>query len=105
VLYQIPSAQLTTLDRGEGSGYVRQQKGVRTSSGEEVHAWVYVAHREAVKEALKPYQWYKRLLIEGAREHGMPRSYLELLEAIDAIPDLDGARAAEMTRLECGGAG
>jgi gamma-glutamylcyclotransferase len=105
VLYLVPAAQLRSLDRGEGSGYERQCMVVRTSSGEEVNAWVYVALQFSAMQALRPYEWYKHLLVEGAREHILPGSYLESLEAIDAVPDPHKERAAKRSRIQCRGAG
>lgn len=87
VVYEIPTAQLQTLDRGEGSGYIRERKTVRTSDGHAIDVWVYVACAQAVEEPLRPYDWYKHLLVKGAKEHGLPRPYLQFLEAVDAMKD------------------
>lgn len=104
VLYSVPAAQLPILDRREGSGYARQQKVVHTARAAKVEAWVYVARASSATQALRPYEWYKRLLVEGAKEHGLPGSYLEALEAIEAVPDPDKVRDAEKRRLTCRGA-
>ena len=37
-----------------------------------------------------PYAWYKRLVIEGAREHGLPADYVAMLEAWPERPDPAG---------------
>lgn len=105
VLYLIPRDQLPALDRGEGSGYRRRRTAVRTPSGEEVEAWVYVARRPSATQGLRPYEWYKRLLVEGAKEHGLPASYVESLEVVDAVSDPDPLRAAARRRFESRGAG
>jgi len=33
------------------------------------------------------------LLVEGAREHGLPAEYVEFLRAVPARPETDAARA------------
>jgi gamma-glutamylcyclotransferase len=33
------------------------------------------------------YDWYKRLLVDGAREHGLPEDYVEALERLPHRPD------------------
>jgi hypothetical protein len=33
------------------------------------------------------FDWYKRLIVEGARAHGLPDAYLTHLEALPARPD------------------
>ena len=32
---------------------------------------------------LRPYSWYKRFLVEGARSHGLPADYITMLEALE----------------------
>jgi gamma-glutamylcyclotransferase len=41
-----------------------------------------------------PYDWYKALVIAGAREHGLPADYIAALAAAPAKPDPDKIRAA-----------
>jgi len=44
--------------------------------------------------SLRPSTRYMQLLIEGAREHGLPAAWLERLQAIPAEPEHAAARAA-----------
>lgn len=101
VLYSIPDAQLETLDTGEGPGYSRRRLRVRTPVGD-VDAWVYVASSPSPDPALRPYSWYKRFLVEGAREHNLPGDYVEALEAIKAVEDPNTGRDAQKRLLLCG---
>jgi hypothetical protein len=43
--------------------------------------------------SLRPYHWYKALVIAGAREHGLPVSYRSRLELVVTVSDLKPARA------------
>ena len=104
VLYFIPVRQLAVLDAGEGSGYLRKRILVRGGDGTSSQAWIYVASAPDANPNLRPYSWYKRFLVEGANEHGLPPGYVERLNAIDAINDPDVARDQVKRSLLCGGA-
>ncbi len=97
VLYTISEPHLKVLDEGEGPGYYREKLRLCTPDGEE--AWVYLAHRSAKDSTLRPYSWYKRFLVEGAREHSLPASYIDALERIEADEDRDVKRDREKRSL------
>jgi gamma-glutamylcyclotransferase len=44
--------------------------------------------------SLRPYHWYKALVIAGAREHGLPPSYRSRLELVITVSDPDPARVS-----------
>jgi len=101
VLYTIPDADLATLDRGEGTGYHRARMPVRINGNEMTEAWVYLASRPSNDTSPRPYSWYKRFLVEGAREHSLPAQYIATLENIEAVHDTDGARDQQRRALAC----
>jgi hypothetical protein len=101
VLYVIPDADLRTLDDGEGGGYHRVQLPLRTVDYGNTEAWVYLASRPSNDPALRPYTWYKRFLVEGAREHLLPAGYIADLERIEAVQDNDEHRDREKRMLAC----
>ncbi len=105
VLYALPDAHLAALDKGEGPGYARQREVVQTRAGADVQAWVYVAVSPAADPSLRPYGWYKRFLVEGAREHGLPNAYVQALEAIGSMEDPNAARDRQKRSLNCEAAG
>jgi hypothetical protein len=100
VLYVISDADLRTLDDGE-VGYRRLQLPVRTTDNVSWQAWVYVAITPNNDAGLRPYTWYKRFLVEGAREHALPANYITNLENIDAVQDGDAARERRKRALAC----
>jgi gamma-glutamylcyclotransferase (GGCT)/AIG2-like uncharacterized protein YtfP len=91
VLYRIEGAELPLLDQFE-SGYERVGVEVRTSSGETWCASTYRSDR--ISEDPVPFDWYRGMILEGAREQGLPEQYLALLEALPAKSQ--GASAAEL---------
>jgi gamma-glutamylcyclotransferase len=104
VLYTIPDADLKTLDAGEGPGYRRVKMQIRTTDADATEAWVYIASRPDNEPALHPYTWYKRFLVEGAREHFLPPKYVAELKSIEAVQDPNGKRDRTKRALVCGAA-
>ncbi len=54
--------------------------------------------------ALKPYTWYRELVVAGAREHGLPHEYVQSLQVAAAVEDPDRERHAHNMALIRGGA-
>ena len=84
VLYEIDIAELDKLDRAEG-GYERTTLQVLTDQGDAVTAEVYTSTRVTTDPT--PYDWYKELILKGAREHQLPGDYLEYLEQLPSKTD------------------
>ena len=100
VLYTISDADLDKLDKGEG-GYRKVRLTLRLTDDTSTDAWVYVAKKPQDDPPLRPYTWYKRFLVEGAREHALPANYITNLENIDAVQDADAARERRKFALTC----
>ena len=100
VLYALSSADKTKLDKGEG-GYKPVKLPVRLEDNSTVEAWVYVAKKPDDDPGLRPFTWYKRFLVEGAREHILPPEYVTALENIDAVQDADLERDRRKRALPC----
>ena len=49
----------------------------------------YIAARSHFEPDLLPYEWYRSLVIAGARYHGFPENYISDLERVDCINDPD----------------
>jgi gamma-glutamylcyclotransferase (GGCT)/AIG2-like uncharacterized protein YtfP len=86
VLYAFDPADWEALDRYE-PGYARVAVEVVTEKDEAVSAETYVARR-LTRDSVA-FDWYKRLVVEGAREHGLPADYVAALEELPERPDPD----------------
>jgi hypothetical protein len=86
-LYQIDPKQKNHLDQAEGlgNGYQTKQVTVITGSGNILTAFTYYATRTAAD--IKPFHWYKKHVLSGAREHCFPGPYIEKIAAIVSIDD------------------
>ena len=90
-LFHLDAWQQARLDEFEGTGYERRRLHVGHPEGTRT-AWVYVARSTHVAARLRPFDWYKALVVNGAREHGLPRVYVDALESVRAMPDPDTDR-------------
>jgi hypothetical protein len=93
VVYDFPVDAKLTLDecQGLGKGYNANEVRVITEGGE-MRAYTYVADDSAVDNSLRPYSWYKDLVVEGARRHSLPSEYISQLEEFEADSDNDAER-------------
>lgn len=93
VVFDVSSADLEALDEAEkrGRGYRRTDVVVQGPTSQ-IEAFAYVAQPAYVDDALLPYDWYHALVLAGAREHGLPSSYISQIEDIPSYPDPDEDR-------------
>ena len=80
VVYALYRSSLPELDVFEG-GYERAQLMVRLeSTGAQIECEGYLSDRTSSTSA--PANWYKRHMVDGARDHGLPDDYVTMLEGL-----------------------
>ncbi|MGI8632400.1 MAG: gamma-glutamylcyclotransferase family protein [Solirubrobacterales bacterium] len=101
LLYHVPAAELALLDAKEASGNVLgyRRRAVRVDDGRG-GPWRRALTYEVISKApreLRPHPHYLRLMVDAARRHGLPGTYVARLEALEtdaaapsAPPDLGG---------------
>lgn len=97
-LYEIDAAERPALDRFEGRGH----RGVElrfTMRARRYTCFAYAAESPFIDEALRPYDWYKALVLLGARHLGLPRSYVNSIEGVSTVPDPDRDRRQRLETL------
>lgn len=94
VLYEVALSEKSNLDKAEGlgEGYKEEQVLVVALNGETYKAIAYVATKK--EPNLRPYDWYKTLVIAGATEHKLPTEYVEWLRTFDSQVDPNASRRA-----------
>lgn len=99
-VFEISDDQLRVLDRfeGEGFGYRREKWGILVH-GRPLSVVVYLASESHLALDLEPYDWYKRIVLAGARWHGFPGDYIReislVASKVDAVPE----RGCEMENM------
>jgi len=93
VIYEIEPSGKSSLGskEGLGKGYNEEENDVEVD-GETITVFTYLADSDSIDDSLKPYTWYKDFVVQGAKEHGLPKEYIEKLEAVEAIQDPDEER-------------
>lgn len=92
-LFSINPNEQVLLDQAEGCGKGYSKQLVKCPVGEtEYSAFTYIAESRAIDTSLKPYHWYKQLVLTGAKYHQFPEDYISDLERIDSIQDPNSKR-------------
>lgn len=92
VLFSFHHQELPKLDEAEdlGTGYKRISIQVWLQNNSH-QAITYKALR--IDRSLKPFTWYKKFVVEGAKQHQLPTSYINQLQQVHAKTDWDEERA------------
>ena len=95
VAFSIDKSEESNLDRAEGYGYGYDKKEIDVEGITKgpLRVWTYYATN--IDPELKPYHWYKRQTVEGARENGLPEDYIKKIEAFESIQDTNEKRVAD----------
>ena len=96
-VYRMSEADKLVLDEieGVGKGYVDAEvvvPGIGVCS-------TYLAADTHVDEDLRPYDWYRELVLLGCRHLALPRDYVRRIAATAALPDPDPDRRLERWKL------
>ncbi|MBY6204550.1 gamma-glutamylcyclotransferase family protein [Halomonas denitrificans] len=98
VAWRIRRAERPALDFHEelGTGYTAEAVRIRLN-GRTRHARTYRAI--PIDPDLRPLDWYKRFVVAGAREHGLPDHWIARLVRTPAITDADLPRRNRNLRV------
>lgn len=99
VLFSFDAQEKAQLDSVEGAGYETRLVRVNTADGCMLEVLTYLA--TLIKPELKPYDWYKQHVLEGAIEHALPANYIAGIEAIPSVMDTDTVRRARELGIYC----
>jgi gamma-glutamylcyclotransferase len=102
VLYEMDLSDKPALDRAEGlsNGYATQHFQI-PYQGKTYHALSYIAQYTHLDLSLRPYDWYKAIVVCSAHHMHMPEEYIAELDAAQAMNDPDKSRRAnEFARLQ-----
>lgn len=95
VLYELSVRHKARLDAIEGLGHGYRETFVDCLLDRIAYRpFTYAAEISHIVPALKPYHWYKALVVTGARYHDFPTAYVNALESIPSIPDPEPERTA-----------
>lgn len=92
-IYTVPITEKHLLDNAEGLGKGYDLANLRVTVADEAFdLFTYVAASTHVTRELLPYDWYKSMVVEGARYHTFPHNYVRGFELQPCLPDPDVGR-------------
>lgn len=105
VIFEIDPAEKKLLDQAEGLGfgyrdlqitlnpvnYCHEDRSSQNGSGL-LTAYTYLAMESHIDDSLKPFRWYKQLVLKGAEQHHLPEKYIQMIRETAALPDPDRKR-------------
>jgi gamma-glutamylcyclotransferase len=101
VLFAIDDADRDALDAAEGvgNGYARLDDFAVTRDGATRTVTTYIATDSHIDADLTPFDWYRALIVAGARQHALPTDYVARLDEVRAVSDDDAARVGAAAAL------
>jgi hypothetical protein len=96
IIFKIEESERAALDKAEGlgRGYDLAEVEIAGEFGP-VRCLTYLATN--TDDQLRPYDWYRNLVMAGALEHGLPGLYVKQIAAVPVIRD---PRPQRITRVE-----
>lgn len=99
-LYSLNAEHKGLLDEYEGKGYGYTDNIITIKySGRQYEAFTYTAQPSYIVDNLKPYDWYKQLVLLGAQYLEFPDDYISSIQLIRPMEDPDLARREEHEEL------
>jgi gamma-glutamylcyclotransferase len=89
-VYEINLADKPHLDKAEslGHGYLEKEIDIPDFGT----CFLYVAQDSHIDASLKPYGWYKELVLIGCSHHGFPAEYVDMIQRVPHVDDHDTQR-------------
>ncbi len=99
-IYKLKPEHKNELDRFEGKGYGYIDKQITIVHNEnEYTCFTYIAQQSHIVDNLKPYHWYKQLVVLGAQYLQFPDTYISSIKEVPSIEDPDESRRREKDEL------
>jgi len=99
-IYKLKTEHKNNLDKfeGKGFGYLDSQILLH-HEGQPYDCFTYLAQESHITDELKPYHWYKELVVLGAKYLQFPERYISSIESVKSIEDPDISRRKEKIGL------
>ena len=99
-IYEIHPEHKSVLDRFEGEGFGYTNNQIKIQHQDQEHdCFTYIAQQSHITDDLRPYHWYKELVVLGARHLQFPESYILSIESVVSMEDPNEQRRKERAIL------
>ena len=89
-VYEIDEPEKSLLDNAEGVGYGYRVEEITVAGFGK--CFTYIAMDSYIDDSLKPYTWYKKLVLVGCEKLELPMPYIDRIRSIDADVDFEKQR-------------
>lgn len=99
-IYTLAQTDKAVLDayEGKGAGYL-DRPVVLEYKDRPYSCFTYQAQLAYIDDDLRPYRWYKEMVVLGAKYLGFPKDYQRFIESVSAVDDPDGRRRRKQEPL------
>ena len=95
-IYEIEPEHRSVLDEFEGNGYGYTDNQIQIQYlDKEYNCFTYLAQQSLITSNLKPYHWYKEMVVLGAKYLKFPDTYVSTIESVESCDDPDNKRSSE----------
>lgn len=102
VVYEMDAGDKPALDVYESLGeeyrVIETEVNRRKPESGLIPVFMYTALSQTHDSMAIPYDWYKEIVVKGAREHRLPPSYIKKLENVPVKSDPDTERSRKIRR-------
>ena len=98
-VYHIDAKEKELLDCAEGRGHGYEDKCVTVELDSETTVCAVTYYATKTDSSLKPYTWYIKHILVGAKEAGLPPDYIKSIEEIEADEDPCKKREARELKI------
>ena len=99
-IYKLNPKHKDDLDEFEGMGYGYIDHQITLEHNQNRYTcFTYLAQQSHIVSDLKPYHWYKKLVMLGAQYLRFPDKYISSVKAVESIEDPDVRRRKEKEEL------
>lgn len=98
VVFEMATSELHHLDAAEGDSYTKQEL-VLSGENADHKAFAYLGNSDFIDESLKPFDWYKAIVIEGAKSQNLPDGYIASLSQVSAVEDSNLVRSEKSFKI------
>jgi gamma-glutamylcyclotransferase len=99
-IYEVPANEMHLLDSAEGLGCGYYKSHIEVAvDGSASPAFIYLASQSHLVTNLEPYEWYKKIVLAGAKHLRFPGAYIQQIEAVISKPDPDNERRLKWENL------
>ncbi len=101
IIFEIEDTEKSILDKAEGLGKGYKETTLFFTDINNIthEAQVYIADNEFINNKLKPYDWYKQFILEGAKQNQLPETYIEKIKSLEFEIDKDKARRNQQLKI------